>query len=59
MTLWEDASRIRINPHLFAKLRRFALHILKAKKVENVSLELFNNCLNLNNILNYVGVTWN
>ena len=57
VTLGEDQSRIRTNPHLFAKLRSFALNILRANKVENVSLELFNNCLNLSNILNYVGVT--
>jgi len=57
VTLGEDQSRIRTNPHLFAKLRSFALNILRANKVENVSLELFNNCMNLNNILNYVGVT--
>ena len=57
VTLGEDHSRIRTNPHLFAKLRSFALNILRANKVENVSLELFNNCMNLNNILNYVGVT--
>ena len=56
VTLGEDRSRIRTNPHLFAKLRSFALNILRANKVENVSLELFNNCMNLNNILNYVGV---
>ncbi len=56
VTLGEDRSRIRTNPHLFAKLRSFALNILRANKVENVSLELFNNCMNLNNVLNYVGV---
>lgn len=57
VTLGEDHSRIRINPHLFAKLRSFALNILRVNKVENVSLELFNNCMDLNHVLNYVGVT--
>jgi len=57
VTLGEDKSRIRTNPHIFAKLRSFALNILRVNNVENVSLELFNNCMNLNNILNYVGVT--
>jgi len=52
----EDGSRIRTNPHIFAKLRSFALNILRANNVENASLELFNNCMNLNNILNYAGV---
>jgi predicted transposase YbfD/YdcC len=56
VTLGEDKSRIRINPHIFAKLRSFALNILRKNKVENVSLELFNNCMNLDNVLNYVGI---
>lgn len=56
VTLGEDSSRIRINPHIFAKLRSFALNILRANQVENVSLELFNNCMDLNRVLNYVGV---
>ena len=56
VTLGEDASRIRTNPHIFAKLRSFALNILRANQVKNVSLELFNNGMNLNRVLNYVGV---
>jgi predicted transposase YbfD/YdcC len=56
VTMGEDKSRIRTNPHIFAKLRSFALNVLRANNVENVSLELFNNCMNLNNILNYAGV---
>jgi predicted transposase YbfD/YdcC len=56
VTLAEDKSRIRINPHIFAKLRSFALNILRANHVDNVSLALFNNCMNLDNVLNYVGV---
>jgi predicted transposase YbfD/YdcC len=56
VTLGEDKSRIRINPHIFAKLRSFALNILRRNKVQNVSMELFNNGLNLNNVLNYVGI---
>lgn len=59
VTLGEDKSRIRTNPHIFAKLRSFALNILRANHVENVSRELFDNCLNINNILNYVGVRQN
>jgi predicted transposase YbfD/YdcC len=57
VTLAEDPSRIRINPHIYAKLRSFALNILRVNQVDNVSQELFNNCMNLNNVLNYVGVT--
>ena len=56
VTLGEDRSRIRSNPHIFAKLRSFALNILRKNHVENISLELFSNCMNLANVLNYVGV---
>jgi predicted transposase YbfD/YdcC len=56
VSMGEDKSRIRTNPHIFAKLRSFALNILRKNNVENVSLELFENCLNLDNVLNYVGV---
>ena len=56
VTMGEDKSRIRTNPHIFAKLRSFALNILRHNKVQNVSLELFNNGLNLNNLLNYAGI---
>ncbi len=53
VTMGEDKSRIRINPHIFAKLRSFALNILRKNNVENVSLELFDNCMNLDNVLNF------
>jgi predicted transposase YbfD/YdcC len=56
VTMGEDKSRIRINPHIFVKLRSFALNILRKNNVENVSLELFENSLNLNKVLNYVGI---
>jgi len=56
VTLGEDRSRIRINPHIFAKLRSFALNILRKNNVSNVSSELFDNCMNLENVLNYDGI---
>ena len=56
VTLGEDKSRIRTNPHIFAKLRSFALNILRHNQVENVSLELFENSMNLDKVLNYVGI---
>ena len=56
VTMGEDKSRMRTNPHIFAKLRSFALNILRKNKVQNVSLELFDNCMNLDNVLNYVGI---
>lgn len=59
VTLLEDASRIRINPHIFAKLRSFALNILRANHLKNVSLELFENCMNINRIFAYSGIKQN
>ncbi len=56
VTMGEDKSRIRINPHIFAKLRSFALNILRKNNVKNVSAELYDNCMNLENVLNYVGI---
>jgi predicted transposase YbfD/YdcC len=43
VTWGEDKSRIRTNPHLFAKLSSFALNILRHNQVDNVSLERFEN----------------
>lgn len=56
VSLREDSSRIRDNPHIFAKLRSFALNILRANHVSNIHLTLFQNCMNINRVLNYVGV---
>ena len=56
VTLGEDKSRIRTNPHIFAKLRSFALNILRHNQVDNVSLELFENSMNLDKVLNYEGI---
>jgi len=52
----EDRSRIRRNPHIFAKLRSFALNILRGNKVKNVSRELFRNCMELNRLFDYTGI---
>ena len=56
VTLLEDKSRIRVNPHMIAKLRSFALNLLRKNEVENVSLELFDNCMDFQNILKYDGI---
>ena len=56
VSLGEDGSRIRTNPHIFVKLRSFALNILRANHVKNVSMELFANCMNLSRVLNYSGI---
>jgi predicted transposase YbfD/YdcC len=52
----EDNSRIRVNPQNFAKLRSFALNIMRANAKTNIQLELFENCMNFSQILNYVGI---
>lgn len=49
----EDKSRIRVNADRFVRLRSFALNILRVNKVENVSQELYKNCLNINRIFSY------
>lgn len=59
VTLLEDRSRIRVNPHIVAKLRSFALNILRKNGVENVSVALFDNCINLRNVLDYIGIAEN
>ena len=56
VSLGEDRSRIRVNPHIFAKLRSFALNILRANHVANIKLELFKNCMNLDRVLEYAGI---
>ena len=56
VTMKEDKSRIRTNPHIFARLRSFAINILRKNNVRNISLELFSNCMNLKNVLSYEGV---
>ena len=55
----EDKSRIRVHPNIFAKLRSFALNVLRRNEVRNIQLELFNNCMNLDNILSYIGIMKN
>ena len=52
----EDASRIRCNPGIFAKLRSFALNLLRFNGVENISLGLYDNALSLDRVLAYQGL---
>ncbi len=51
--LREDDSRIRTRPGLFARLRSFALNILRANGVTNVSEALYANALSLDRPLAY------
>ena len=50
-TLGEDASRIRRRPGIVARLRSFALNILRANGVTNVSEALYANALSLDRLL--------
>jgi len=56
VTLREDASRIRRNPGIVARLRSFTLNILRKNKITNISEALYDNALRLDNLRNYVGV---
>ncbi len=51
MTLGEDASRIRHQPGVRARVRSFALNILRADGVENVRQALYTNALSLERLL--------
>lgn len=53
ITMNEDKSRIRIKPDLFARLRSFALNVMRANKVENINQELYKNALNIRGLLSY------
>ena len=52
-TLGEDGSRIRRKPGVFARLRSFALNILRAGGVSNVSEAVYTNALSLDRLLAY------
>jgi len=51
--LGEDASRIRRRPGILARLRSFALNILRAHGVSNVSEAVYINALSLDRLLAY------
>src|SRR3954453_6420245 len=51
--LREDDSRIRREPGVFARLRSFALNILRANRVSNVSEAVYANALSLDRLLTY------
>ena len=52
-TLREDDSRIRRRPGIFARLRSFALNVLRANGVTNVSEAVYVNALSLDQLLGY------
>src|SRR4051794_36206450 len=49
----EAASRIRCRPGVFARLRSFALNILRARGVTDVSEAVYTNALSLDRLLAY------
>jgi predicted transposase YbfD/YdcC len=51
--LGEDASRIRCHPGIFARIRSFALNILRAHGVANVSEAIYTNALSFDRLLAY------
>ena len=51
--LGEDNSRIRRKPGIVARLRSFALNILRAHGVSNVSEAIYTNTLSLDHLLAY------
>jgi len=53
VSMLEDASRIRINPGIFARARSFALNILRANGEKNIADALWRNALDLNRTLAY------
>lgn len=53
VSMLEDASRIRINPGIFARARSFALNILRANGEKNIADALWRNALDLNRPLAY------
>jgi len=53
VSMLEDASRIRINPGIFARARSFALNILRANGEENIADALWRNALDFDRPMAY------
>ena len=53
VSMFEDASRIRTNPGIFARARSFALNILRANREENIADALWRNALDFNRPIAY------
>lgn len=56
VTLSEDASRIRVNPGIIARLRSLALNIARANGVANIAAALWNGVLDPALIFSYRGL---
>lgn len=55
-TFKEDASRIRKNPNIMARIRSFALNIMRINNLTNIQNARFELALNLNKLLNMYGI---
>jgi predicted transposase YbfD/YdcC len=55
VSLGEDRSRIRHNPGIFARMRSFALNILRSNGITNIAEALYDNALSFDRILAHVG----
>ena len=51
VVLGEDASRIRHRPGIMARIRSFALNVLRANPIENISQAVYTNALSLDHLL--------
>ena len=56
VSLHEDASRIRTRPGVFARLRSFALNILRVNQVKNIKAALFENALDFEGLMDMKGL---
>ena len=52
----EDASRIRVNPGICARVGSFALNIFRFNEVKNVANEQWRNALSIDRVLAYNGL---
>jgi len=53
VSMLEDASRIRINPGIFARTRSFSLNIMRANGEKNIAEALWRNVLDFNRMMKY------
>lgn len=56
VSMYEDGSRIRKNAGIFARLRSFALNVLRFNKIENVKAALFENALDFAGVISMRGL---
>ena len=53
VSMLEDFSRIRINPDNIARIRSFALNIMRKNNVKNIKGEMYKNSLCFNKLYSY------